>query len=497
MKSILLGALIISFALQSNAQNTSDSSRLTWFEDAKLGIFIHWGIYAVDGTSESWAFHNKGVPYPTYMSQLSGFTASNYHPEEWVKLIKESGAQYAVLTTQHHDGVALWDTKFTTQRTSEFDLKKALPTCQFDYNKQFLWNEKKPLSVVYQTPAQRDLITPFVTALHKEGIRFGAYYSLLNWSHNDYPTFLKDYNRYQLTNDSLRWNRFLHYMHGQIKEINTQFSPDLFWFDGDWEHSEAEWNAAKIEQLIHATNKKALLNGRLKSYGDYDTPEQNMPVIHPDKKTWELCLTSNDNWGYRPKDKNMKTVNEVLQIFTECIGMGGNLLLDIGPKADGTIPEEQVQLLKAVGRWTNKHHEAIYGSRAGLPSGHFYGASSLSQDSMTLYLFLPGIGKDTTGNDKYITAEELIEIKKKALVLKEDVTLSFQLKGLMSEVEQVTVLGTDAVVPYKIVGKIDWSYVPGTIYLKVPFDSLDPEITVVKIKLKSKLKLYRGKGGFH
>jgi alpha-L-fucosidase len=497
MKSILLGALIISFALQSNAQNTSDSSRLTWFEDAKLGIFIHWGIYAVDGTSESWAFHNKGVPYPTYMSQLSGFTASNYHPEEWVKLIKESGAQYAVLTTQHHDGVALWDTKFTTQRTSEFDLKKALPTCQFDYNKQFLWNEKKPLSVVYQTPAKRDLITPFVTALHKEGIRFGAYYSLLNWSHNDYPTFLKDYNRYQLTNDSLRWNRFLHYMHGQIKEINTQFSPDLFWFDGDWEHSEAEWNAAKIEQLIHATNKKALLNGRLKSYGDYDTPEQNMPVIHPDKKTWELCLTSNDNWGYRPKDKNMKTVNEVLQIFTECIGMGGNLLLDIGPKADGTIPEEQVQLLKAVGRWTNKHHEAIYGSRAGLPSGHFYGASSLSQDSMTLYLFLPGIGKDTTGNDKYITAEELIEIKKKALVLKEDVTLSFQLKGLMSEVEQVTVLGTDAVVPYKIVGKIDWSYVPGTIYLKVPFDSLDPEITVVKIKLKSKLKLYRGKGGFH
>lgn len=497
MKSILLGALIISFALQSNAQNTRDSNRLEWFENAKLGIFIHWGIYAVDGTSESWAFHNKGVPYPTYMSQLSGFSASNYRPEEWAKLIKESGAQYAVLTTQHHDGVALWDTKFTTPRTTAGDLKKALPTCQFDYNKQFLWNEKKPLSVVYQTPAQRDLITPFVTALHNENIRFGAYYSLLNWSHNDYPTFLKDYNRYQLATDTVRWNRFLYYMHGQINEINTQFTPDLFWFDGDWEHSEVEWNAAKIEQLIHATNKKALLNGRLKSYGDYDTPEQNMPVIHPDKKTWELCLTSNDNWGYRPKDKNMKTVNEVLQIFTECIGMGGNLLLDIGPKADGTIPEEQVQLLKAVGRWTNKHQEAIYGSRAGLPSGHFYGVSSLSQDSMTLFLFLPGIGLDTTRNEKYITAEELIDIKKEALVLTEAVSLSFQLKGLMSEVDQVTVLGTDAVVPYKIVGKIDWSYVPGTIYLKVPFDSLDPEITVVKIKLKSKLKLYRGKGGFH
>ena len=483
------------YSTLSFSQKTAKSDSIQWFADAKLGIFIHWGIYAVDGTSESWAFHNKGVPYPTYMSQLNGFKAENYHPEEWAKLIKESGAQYTVMTTQHHDGVALWDTKLKTPRTTEVELKKALPMISMKYGKGFLWDEKLPLSVVYQTPAKRDLMTPFAEAVRKEGLHFGAYYSLLDWSHDDYPTFLKDYNRYQIKDDSVRWSRFLSFMHGQIEEINLQFKPDLYWFDGDWEHSEEEWQAAKIDQIIHSSNPNAILNGRLKSYGDYDTPEQNMPVVHPDRNTWELCLTSNDNWGYRPSDHNMKTVNEVLQIFTECLGMGGNLLLDIGPKADGTIPEEQVQLLKALGRWTSKHKEAIYGSLAGLPAGHFHGNSTISKDSLSIYLFLPAIGVDTTNQStkelKYGTMPATTPVSNSNL------KVTVQLKGLMSEIESITVLGTKTTVPFKVVGKIDWSYVPGTIYMELPISALDPEISVIKIQLKTPLKLYRGKGGFH
>jgi alpha-L-fucosidase len=482
------------FSTLSFSQKTETSDSIQWFADAKLGIFIHWGIYAVDGTSESWAFHNKGVPYPTYMSQLNVFKSENYHPEEWAKLIKESGAQYTVMTTQHHDGVALWDTKLKTPRTTEIELRKALPTISYKYGKNFLWDDKFPLSVMYQTPAKRDLITPFVEAIRNEGLYFGAYYSLLDWSHDDYPTFLKDYNRYQIKEDSVRWNRFLSFMHGQITEINQQFKPDLFWFDGDWEHSESEWQAAKIDQIIHASNPNAILNGRLKSYGDYDTPEQNMPIVHPDRNTWELCLTSNDNWGYRPTDQNMKTVNEVLQIFTECLGMGGNLLLDIGPKADGTIPEEQVRLLKALGRWTTKHKEAIYGTKAGLPDGHFHGNSTISSDSLSIFLFLPAIGVDTTNQ----AAKELMYgTITTSPVASSNLKVNVQLKGLMSDIENITILGTTTSVPYKIVGKIDWSYVPGTIYMDVPISSLDPEISVVKIQLKTPLKLYRGKGGFH
>jgi alpha-L-fucosidase len=494
MKNLVFILFIGLFSTLSFSQKTAKSDSIQWFADAKLGIFIHWGIYAVDGTSESWAFHNKGVPYPTYMSQLNGFKAENYHPEEWAKLIKESGAQYTVMTTQHHDGVALWDTKLKTPHTKAPQFGWALPTLTKKYGKNFLWKEKLPLSVVHQTPAKRDLISPFVEAVRKEGLHFGAYYSLLDWSHDDYPTFLKDYNRYQIKDDSVRWSRFLSFMHGQIQEINQQFTPDLFWFDGDWEHSEEEWQAAKIDQIIHTSNPNAILNGRLKSYGDYDTPEQNIPVVHPDRNTWELCLTSNDNWGYRPSDHNMKTVNEVLQIFTECLGMGGNLLLDIGPKADGTIPEEQVQLLKALGRWTSKHKEAIYGSLAGLPAGHFHGNSTISKDSMSIYFFVPAVGIDTSNQANRETQYGNIH---SSPVATSNLKVTVQLKGLMSEIESITVLGTKTTVPFKVVGKIDWSYVPGTLYLDVPISALDPEISVIKVQLKTPLKLYRGKGGFH
>ena len=494
MKKMFFFLISLFFSFPSVGQKNEKTDSMQWFSDAKLGIFIHWGIYAVDGTSESWAFHNKSVPYPSYMAQLTGFKAESYHPEEWAKLIKESGAQYTVLTTQHHDGVALWDTKFRTPRTTEFELKQALPNISINHRKDFLWNEKMPLSVVYQTPANRDLISPFVAAVRKEGLKFGAYYSLLDWSHDDYPTFLKDYNRYQIKDDSVRWYRFLTFMHGQIREINQQFTPDLYWFDGDWEHSEHEWQAEKIDQIIHYSNAKAILNGRLKSYGDYDTPEQNMPIVHPDRNTWELCLTSNDNWGYRPSDHHMKTVNEVLQIFTECLGMGGNLLLDIGPKADGTIPEEQVQLLKALGRWTSKHKEAIYGTTAGLPTGHFHGNSTLSKDSMSVYLFLPAVGIDTSN---HATRELQYGTITSTSVSTSNLKLTVQLKGLMSEIESITVLGTKTSVPFIVVGKIDWSYVPGTLYLDVPISALDPEISVLKVQLKTPLKLYRGQGGFH
>jgi len=327
------------------------SQQTAWFADAKLGIFIHWGMYAVDGTSESWAFHNRTVPYKQYMSQMKGFTAENYNPIAWAQLIKESGAKYCVITTKHHDGLSLYDTKFKTPQAP----------------KEKNWDPKYPLSTIYQTPIKKDVISPLFQALEKEDIKKGAYYSLLDWSSNDYPGFYKDSSRYQLKDDSLRWSHFLKFMHGQIAEINTQLKPDLFWFDGDWEHSETEWQAAKIDSIIHQSNPNAILNGRLKSYGDYDTPEQNMPIIHPERNTWELCLTTNDNWGYRPQDHNFKSHFELLSIFTECLGMGGNLLLDIGPKADGSIPSEQVAILQEFGRWTNKHAAAIYGTIAGLP----------------------------------------------------------------------------------------------------------------------------------
>lgn len=439
---ILLFSLFLTFCRLVSAQNDSSQSankpnKMEWFGDAKLGIFIHWGIYAVDGTSESWAFHNKQVPYPQYMNQMKGFKAENYKPEDWAELIAESGARYAVITSKHHDGVALWNTQMNN------------------------------LSITKQSRAKRDVLSPFVQAIQKRGIKTGIYYSLIDWSHPNYPGFLKDSSRYDAQKDTLRWARFRQFYQGQIAELSKLYQPDLFWFDGDWEHSAEEWQAAKVRTQILASKPSTIINGRLQGYGDYATPEQNFPVSRPNLPYWELCMTSNDNWGYRPSDTNFKTPYQVISIFSDCIGMGGNLLLDIGPKADGTIPKEQAHLLKELGRWTRKHAEAIYGTTAGMPAGHFYGPTTLSKDSTTLYLFVNS------------TAAKNISIK-----------------GLDNAIVSAEILGSNQTLAPQIVGKISWSHVPGLVYLEIPESAQDTYVTVVKIKLKGKLKLYRGKGGF-
>ncbi len=412
------------------------NAKMQWFSDAKLGIFIHWGIYSLGNTSESWEFHNKHISHKDYMAQKDFFTAANYHPEEWVKLIKHSGARYAVITSKHHDGVALWDTRMNN------------------------------LSTVNSTPAKKDVLTPFISGLRQAGIKTGLYYSLIDWSYPDYPGFLNDSSRYKIKDDPLRWTRFLKFCHGQISELLYQYNPDLLWFDGDWEHSAEEWQASKIRTMILNSNPNTIINGRLQGHGDYDTPEQNFPVSRPAFANWELCMTTNDSWGYYKKDTSFKTPYEVITIFADAISMGGNLLLDIGPRQDGSIPEEQVRILTELGNWTNKHSEAIFSTIAGMPQGHFYGPSTLSKDSTSLYLFLPG---KQTGD--------------------------IVIKGLMSKINKISIVGSGKDINFKIVGKISWSPVPGLVYMRVPAETQDQYMTVLKVELDKPIRLYRGKGG--
>jgi alpha-L-fucosidase len=440
MKRKILATGILYFAtLYSNAQSKIDPAsikeKMQWFADAKLGIFIHEGIYAVNGIDESWSFHNKKISYADYMKQLNGFTLKKYDPASWASLIAESGARYAVITTKHHDGVAMYDTKMND------------------------------LSIVKKTPAKKDMIKPFFDELRKRNIKCGAYYSLIDWSYPDYPGFLKDSDRYKVENDYDRWNRFRAFFQGQIKEINTLFKPDLWWFDGDWEHSAEEWESQKIRNIILSGNPNAIINGRVQGYGDYETPEQNFPVSKPAYNWWELCMTTNDNWGFH-HDNNWKTPYEVITIFVDAVSNGGNLLLDIGPREDGTIPDEQVNVLKELGAWNKKNGEAVFNTVAGIPKGHFYGATTLSKDSTTLYLFLQG-------------------------KISGEVTL----KGLKNKIEEITVVGNGTKLTHKIVGKISWSSVPGLVYINVPENVLDKYVTVLKVKLDSPIQLYSGKGG--
>ncbi len=423
-----LSASIFILLILISSTYSQKQEKMQWFQHARLGIFVHWGIYAVNGIDESWSFYNEYITYDDYMKQLEDFTASDFDPAEWVRLIKESGAGYAVITAKHHDGVALWNT------------------------------ELSDLNTVDRTPAERDLINPFVKEIRKKGLKVGIYYSLIDWSHPDYPAKTKTEMRYE--HDSLRWANFSDFNLGQISEISQQFKPDLYWFDGDWEHTAEEWKAREIREMILDQNPAAIINSRLQGHGDYATPEQGVPVHKPGDKYWELCMTMNDSWGYQPNDQNYKTPNQIIRIFADVIGMGGNLLLDIGPKENGDIPPEQVEVLEELGRWTGKHRDAIYGTHAGIPKDYYYGPSTISADSSTLYLFVEGIPNGPIA-----------------------------VKGLLNDVNRIRVVGNGTKLSWDVRMKTYWSKKPGILYIDVPEETLDPQLTVIAVLLEGKLNL--------
>ncbi|MBJ2173245.1 alpha-L-fucosidase [Aureibaculum sp. A20] len=436
-RSIICSVLCCS--MLSWAQNLDslkvEQKKMQWFKDAKLGVFIHWGLYSVNGIDESWSFYNGYISHKNYLKQTKGFTAKKYNPEAWVELIRKSGAKYSVITAKHHDGFALWDTKYGN------------------------------LNAVDAAASKEDVLTPFVTALRKKNLKVGIYYSLPDWSYNDYTHFTRDSIRYKIQEEPKRWQKFLNYYQGQLKELSDNYNPDLYWFDGDWEHNSEEWQAPKVRQLLLERNANTILNSRLRQHGDYATPEQGMPITRPKNKYWELCMTINDSWGFQKNDHNYKTTNQIIGIFADVIGNGGNLLLDIGPKGDGSIPKEQVEVLEGLGKWTSKHKEAIYGTVAGIPKEHFYGPTTLSKDKTILYLFVKG---DPKG--------EVV------------------IRGLKNKINRIWVVGNGTKLSHKVVGSVYWSHYPGIKYIQMPDYVLDDEMTVIAVLLEGKVDLYREDG---
>lgn len=411
-----------------------------WFLDAKFGIFVHWGIYAVQGVDESWAFFNNKVPYDQYMNQLGSFTARHYDPRAWAALFQESGAKYAVLTAKHHDGVALWDTKANN------------------------------LSVVKKTPAARDLVTPYCEALRGVGLKVGLYMSHLDWSHPDYTAWqgkgvFNSFTHRAAESDPEAWERFVDFRDAQVKELCTEFGAiDLLWFDGDWDFPAEIWRMKELRDMIHSHQPACVINSRMRGYGDYETPEQGIPIAAPEGP-WEFCVTINDNWGYQPQDRNHKAGHELIQMLCECAGMGGNMLLDVGPMENGMITEPQEERLRTIGRWLGSNGEGIYGTRAGLPHGHFHGPSTLSTDQTTLYLMQVGAPRGSVG-----------------------------VKGIQNSIRSVRLLSSGEPLTHRKVGGATWNNIPGILWINEPREPVDEPVSVLKIELDGPLRLYRGRG---
>lgn len=431
-----------------------------WFHEAKLGIFIHWGAYAVDKRGrESWPFFTGEVSYDEYMLQYEKFNPQSFDPNDWAELIADSGAQYSVLTTKHHDGIALWATK----EAGHSIVNKRRET-QGDYP---------------------DLVEKYLEAIRAKGIRAGLYYSHTDWSCDAHMRVLMDWTEEELAQHRAKkfdyttildagqqkdkveytklWQEYLDFHAGQLSEILGNYGDiDLIWFDVFKERGPYTLDHKGLRDLIHRFSEKTVINSRLKGNGDYETPEQYIPV-YPPKGPWELCITTNDTWSYTGREQDYTSPYEIVLMLCECLGMGGNMLLNIGPDENGKVPAQQREILLSLGSWVKKHSEAIYKTQRGLPHGYAYHFSSLNKSKDTLYLYVGHDPKEST-----------------------------PIKGIFNKVKKVSVLGSGAELQHKVVGGIPT--VPGSIYIDLPKEHLDPMVTVVKLELDGPLRLYAGKG---
>jgi alpha-L-fucosidase len=294
--------------------------RMKWWHEAKFGMFIHWGLYSTLGRHE-WVMENEGIPVKEYEVFAEQFNPKPNAARDWARLARRAGMKYMVMTSKHHEGFCNFDSKLT------------------DY------------SAPKRGPG-RDLVREYVDAARAEGLRFGFYYSLMDWHHPDGARCLKD--------ETAR-RRFVDYLHGQVQELMTNYGTvDILWYDVAWPLDAKGWESVEMNRMVRKLQPEIIINNRSKIPEDFDTPEQRIEASA--NRPWESCMTLNDSWGYHAADHNWKSPTTVIRNLITCARDGGNYLLNIGPKPDGSIPPESVQILSTVGDWMSKHGETIYES---------------------------------------------------------------------------------------------------------------------------------------
>jgi alpha-L-fucosidase len=351
---------------------------LSWFEGAGLGLFLHWDHASQQGLELSWPLVGPeilpevpGAPELTdpsdivsieqYQSSAATFDPVLWDPEALARLARSCGVRYVVFTARHHAGYSMFHTAH-----SSFSIE--------------------------HSPYGRDIVAGLVRAVRAEGMRVGLYYSLSDWHHSDYPRFEEADKPYdhlsQRRSSAEEWARFVEYLKGQLTELLTNYGAiDLVWFDGGWERTAEEWHAEELRTLIRTLQPDAIVNDRLPGQGDYITPEQALPVTAP-SGPWEMCLTMSDGWGWRPHDTNYKSARRLAQDLAEVTSRGGNLLLNISPKGDGSLPAQQVERLRELGDWLTSHAESVVAVTSPPPSVQFYGPAAMARSGAALYLHL-------------------------------------------------------------------------------------------------------------
>ena len=341
-----------------------------WFKGAGLGMFIHWDHTAQQGIEISWPMvggvfslpGGKVVTVDEYHSTAPTFNPTAWNPEEIADLAKKSGCAYVVFTSKHHNGWASWPSKYGNRNitSSEYGKKGG------------------------------DILRGYVDAVRAAGLKVGVYYSLSDWGHEEYLAWQDSYRPYVFGESSPigtdeQWQSYRKYLKNQLTEILTEYGPiDLLWFDGAWERSDEVWDSKDIGDHIRSVSPNTLINDRLFGQGDFRTPEQWIPA-KPIDEPWECCMTMNYSWAYVPSDTAFKSPHEILRTLIEVVSRGGNLLLNIGPKGDGSIVAEEKELLLKLAAWMDINKASVVGAEPGLEPWQFYGPSTRAGDLVYLH----------------------------------------------------------------------------------------------------------------
>jgi alpha-L-fucosidase len=333
-------------------------ARMAWWRDAQFGMFIHWGAYSVPagvyhgqriGGIGEWIMNSAKVPIPEYEQFAHAFNPTKYDAEQWVRTAKDAGMKYIILTSKHHDGFALFDSK-----VSKYD-------------------------VVDAAAYHKDALKALAEAAHRQGMKFGVYYSIMDWHHPDAQApSTPNYNARDFKNPN--FNRYVEtYMKPQLKELLTQYPAiDVLWFDGEWV---ADWSDAQGRQLydwLRTIKPSLIINNRVghsragmagmsanaDAPGDFGTPEQQVPATGLPGVDWETCMTMNDTWGFKSFDDGWKDTRTLVRTMIDAASKGGNFLLNVGPTSAGEIPPESVARLREMGKWMRDNGESIYATSA-------------------------------------------------------------------------------------------------------------------------------------
>ena len=378
MRIRTIAALVLALAVIGLAPSAAPAQtqaqapdRLQWFREAKFGLFIHWGVYSMIGREE-WARQILQIPLKDYQYYADSFNPVNFNPDEWAALAKDAGVRYVVITSKHHDGFAIFDSAYT------------------DYD-------------VMHAKYGKDILGPLSVSMKKAGIPLGFYYSIMDWHHPDYLP-RRDWEKDRTTKGA-DFGRYMDFATNQLKELVTKYDPAVLWFDGEWEHSNAEQRAFAIGKMLLEMKPSLLINDRLfkrePGYGDFGTPENYVPatgIRNPDgtPRLWEACYTMNWNgWGYNRYETEFHSAPQLIRQLIEIASKGGNLLLNIGPQPDGRIQADFQARLREIGAWLKTNGEAIYGTTASpferLP---FFGRCTVK--GQTLYVHVMGWPADKT-----------------------------------------------------------------------------------------------------